>query len=330
MYSIADTDFGDAGSHAILVPAANVADCIAPDVMAGVDAWIRRVIALDHPILGKPTCPFVAPALQRDTLFYSAITGCRSPDDVISVMDDLVEQFIALPPLNARDGQLKTLVAVFVDVMAADAERVVIAAHRDLKSRCVERGLMVGEFAPGYFLPSTHNSAINVGEAPAPVLALRYMLPSDRRFLVDQDDWLAAWAARFGADRVRLFRTFSKTEMAAITRASSEVNVEPGRILCEQDQPGHELFLILDGKASVHRNGRWVCNLGPGEYFGELALLTSRPRNATVTALSTTHLLVLSRREFRNLIRSTPTMAEMLLAGLAERLSDADLQSVQS
>ncbi len=292
------------------------------------DAWIREVIGQYHSVLDRVLCPFVPPALERGTLFYAPVSGCRRPEDVVTVMENLIERFVALPPLGGPDVNLKALVAIFVDVDASDRDRVVIAAHHELKNRCTARGLMVGEFAPGYHLASTRNPAVNIGEAPTPVLALRHMLPSDRRFLVAEDQWLAAWATRFGADRVPLFQMFSASELASIARIANEVIVEAGRVLCWQGDVGNEFFLILEGEATVQRNGKKVATLGPLEYFGELALLTRYPRNATVIAETGMTLFVLSQREFKTVIDSCPALAHKLLAGLAERLSAADAQSV--
>ena len=316
-----------ARASAILAAAAVAGDAASGPV-AAVDAWIRGVIAQHHPVLGRVICPFVPPALERGLLFYAPVSDCRRAEDVVFVMDELVDRFGALPPVHGRAAQLKTLVAIFIDVDARDAERVVIAAHPELKNRCTERGLMVGEFAPGYRLASTRNPDVDVGDAPAPVLALRQMVPSDRRFLLAEDRWMAAWATRFGAHRVPLFRTFSTKELAAIGRVANEMDVEAGRVLCEQGDEGHEFFLIVDGEASVRRNGTMIATLGPGQYFGELALLTLRPRNATVTAITDMTLLVLGRREFRGVIDAIPSVAHMLLAGLAERLNEADAESV--
>jgi L-tyrosine C(3)-methyltransferase len=291
-------------------------------VVAEIDAWVRAVIGQHHPLLDRPICPFVPPALEQGRLSYAAARGCRSPADVVEVMEELVARFLELPPLAGPEAQMKTLVTVFVDVEAADAERVVIAAHRELKDRCTERGLMVGEFAPGYLLPSTRCPELNVGEAPAPVLALRYMRPSDRRFLLGADRWLAAWAARFGADRVPLFRAFSTAELAAVTRAGRDVRVEAGQTLCRQGDPGEEFFLILEGEIEIERDGAQVARLGPGDFFGELAPLTNRPRTATASAMTETTLLVLDRRGLRRVVETVPGIAGKLLAELADRFSD--------
>jgi CRP/FNR family transcriptional regulator, cyclic AMP receptor protein len=304
------------------------ADALADQPACGpviaVDAWIRDVVAQYHPALHREVCPFIAPAIERHTLFYAPVTGCRSPDHVIVVMEELVSRFENLRPQDGPDARLKTLSAIFIDVQPEDAHRIVVAAHHELKNRCTAQGLMVGEFAPGYWLPSTRNAALNVGEAPAPVLVLRHMLISDRRFLETEDQWMAAWASWFGTDRVPLFRPFSNKELAAVGRLSRELSIEAGQQLCHQGDPGDELFLIIHGQATVSRDQREIATIGPGMYFGELALLTDRPRNATVTASTDMTLLALDRRAFRQVVDSVPSVVHKLLAGLAERLGQAD------
>jgi len=168
--------------------------------VTAVDTWIRNVLARYSSALNREVCPFITPAFERCTVFYAPVMGCCSPDDVIAVMEELISIFEVLRPRDGADARLKTLVAIFVDVRPDDGARIVISAHHELKNRCTERGLMVGEFGPGYWLPSTRNAALNVGEAPAPVLVLRHMIASDRRFLLTDDKWIASWASRFGTD----------------------------------------------------------------------------------------------------------------------------------
>ena len=87
--------------------------------------------------------------------------------------------------------------------------------------------------------------------------------------------------------------------------------------------------MIIDGDATVSRQGRKVATLGPGDAFGELALLDKAPRNATVTARPPMELVVLGQREFGGLIDEVPGFARKLLAGMARRLRDSDAKSVQ-
>ena len=128
--------------------------------------------------------------------------------------------------------------------------------------------------------------------------------------------------------QVRLFRACSRKELTTIGRASDEVRVAGGKTIVEEGQTGHEFFLILDGNASVLRKGRKVATLGPGDYFGELALLDRGPRNATVKADGDMEILVLGQREFSGVLDEVPTIAHKLLASMATRLREADAKEV--
>ena len=128
--------------------------------------------------------------------------------------------------------------------------------------------------------------------------------------------------------QVRLFRACSRKELTTIGRASDEVRVSAGKTIVEEGQTGHEFFLILEGNASVTRNGRKVATLGPGDYFGELALLDRGPRNATVKADGDMEVLVLGQREFSGVLDEVPTIAHKLLSSMATRLREADAKQV--
>ena len=128
--------------------------------------------------------------------------------------------------------------------------------------------------------------------------------------------------------QVPLFAAFSKKDLQKIARASDEIEIREGRTLVEQGRVGHEFFLIIDGTAVVKRNGRKIADLGPGRYFGELALLTRSPRDATIEATSDMKLLVLGQREFSGIIDEVPGLAHKLLSTMAQRLREADLKSV--
>src|SRR5438105_1728376 len=96
--------------------------------------------------------------------------------------------------------------------------------------------------------------------------------------------------------QVPLFSACSKKDLQTIAKASDEVTVPKGKVLVQEGRPGHEFFLIIDGKSTVSRNGRKIATLGPGDYFGELSLLDREPRSATVAADTDMTLLVLGQR----------------------------------
>jgi CRP/FNR family transcriptional regulator, cyclic AMP receptor protein len=124
--------------------------------------------------------------------------------------------------------------------------------------------------------------------------------------------------------KIWLFSTSSSKDIRTIRRALEEVTVPPGRILCEQGTIGREFFLIVKGEASVRRNNRKVATLGPGQYFGELALLDRRPRSASVLSDTDMDLLVLGQRQFNGVLDSVPALSRKMLAAMATRLREAD------
>jgi CRP/FNR family cyclic AMP-dependent transcriptional regulator len=128
---------------------------------------------------------------------------------------------------------------------------------------------------------------------------------------------------------VPLFSACSQKDLALVARRGEDVKVDAGKVLVTEGATGSEFFVIISGKARVTRRGRKVATLGPGDFFGDLALLDKAPRNATVTADTPMELVVLGQREFAAIIDEVPGFSRKLLAGLARRLRDADAKSVQ-
>jgi CRP/FNR family transcriptional regulator, cyclic AMP receptor protein len=124
--------------------------------------------------------------------------------------------------------------------------------------------------------------------------------------------------------KVPLFSACSKKELKALQALCDRVDVPAGKELVRQGTTGYECFVLLTGSADVTINGRFVANLEPGAYFGELALLDKQPRSASVTASSACSLLVLGPRQFSTALESFPGLAQKMLAGLAMRLREAN------
>jgi len=123
---------------------------------------------------------------------------------------------------------------------------------------------------------------------------------------------------------VSLFSACSQNELVAVARASDEVDLPEGRVLCEQGEIGREAFVILDGTAEVRRNGKKVATLTSGACFGELALLDNGPRTATVVATTELKVLVIGAREFAALVSEVTSIAHKLLKSLATRIRELD------
>ena len=124
-----------------------------------------------------------------------------------------------------------------------------------------------------------------------------------------------------------LFAGCSRKDLQRIARVSDEIDVEAGRVLVAEDTIGHEAYLIVEGTATVERNGTEVARLGPGDQFGELALFDGGRRTATVTATSPMKLVVLGQRELAGVVDSVPGLAGKLLASLAARIRTLDEQA---
>jgi len=127
---------------------------------------------------------------------------------------------------------------------------------------------------------------------------------------------------------VQMFSACTDKELAQIARACDEVAVDPEAIVVTEGTAGEDFYLIVTGEAAVSRGGRPVATVGPGQYFGELSLLDGAPRNATVTARTPMTLIRLGRQEFSAVLDSWPGVAHKLLQQMAQRLRQADEQSV--
>jgi len=94
--------------------------------------------------------------------------------------------------------------------------------------------------------------------------------------------------------------------------------------IVKEGDEGSEFFLVAQGEVAVERRGRPVALLGPGGFFGELALFDDAPRNATVTATRQSALAVLDRARFTTALDDIPVLRDALLRGMARRLHDLD------
>jgi len=124
--------------------------------------------------------------------------------------------------------------------------------------------------------------------------------------------------------RVPLFAGCSKAELAELAIRTDELAIAEGRTLAREGKPGKEFFVLVDGTVSVSKGEQKLSELGAGDWFGEIALLTKAPRTATVTATTSVRVLVISDRAFRTVVEETPSIALKMLASVGERLaSDA-------
>jgi CRP/FNR family cyclic AMP-dependent transcriptional regulator len=120
--------------------------------------------------------------------------------------------------------------------------------------------------------------------------------------------------------RAPLFEGLSRKELVQLARISEDLDVPPGKVLCQEGDIGHEFFVIVEGEAEVTRKGEQVATRGGGDFVGEIALLEETPRTATVTAKTPLRLFVLTRRDFRHLVDENPGVERKVLRALARRI----------
>ena len=132
--------------------------------------------------------------------------------------------------------------------------------------------------------------------------------------------------------RVELFRSLNKKHLAQVARLAQRQQYAPGQVIVRQGDTGLGLYVIAAGRVEVQqeRPGKepTVLNtLGPGEFFGEMALLDDYPRSATVVAREPTECLTLTKWHFLAELESHPEMALPLLPVLSRRVRVAMQQT---
>jgi CRP/FNR family cyclic AMP-dependent transcriptional regulator len=120
-------------------------------------------------------------------------------------------------------------------------------------------------------------------------------------------------------EAIPLFSSLSRDERNALGRYLDRVDVRAGTELARQGALAYEFFLIKEGEASVVRDGENLATLGPGDFFGEIALMATDRRTATVTATTDMQLVVMHARDFRAMVAHAPSIAERLKRAIAER-----------
>jgi CRP/FNR family cyclic AMP-dependent transcriptional regulator len=120
---------------------------------------------------------------------------------------------------------------------------------------------------------------------------------------------------------VPLFAGCSKSELRWVAGITTEEDFEAGAEVIREGELGWDFFVIVEGTADVRRKKRKVGTMGPGDFFGEIALVADSPRTATIVA--TTDLLALSITDvdFRELVLDQPSIAQKVLRSLGERIA---------
>jgi CRP-like cAMP-binding protein len=121
--------------------------------------------------------------------------------------------------------------------------------------------------------------------------------------------------------RAPLFEGLSKKELGELARVTEDLQVEAGTVLCREGKIGHEFFVIVDGDAVVTKAGKEIATRSGGDFVGEIALLTTSKRTATVTATTPLRCFILTQGDFRRVLEANPGVQLKVMRALAERLA---------
>ncbi len=119
--------------------------------------------------------------------------------------------------------------------------------------------------------------------------------------------------------RVPLFSGCGKRELYFLAFRMTEARLNPGDIVIREGKPSDVFYILTSGNVQVTRDGKPAARLGPGDYFGEIGILTGGPATATVVADGAAEALVLSHAQFQDAIRTNPNLAQQVRAAMDER-----------
>lgn len=122
---------------------------------------------------------------------------------------------------------------------------------------------------------------------------------------------------------VELFHGLMEPDLLRVVTLASQADVPAGHALTEQGAHDPRFVVLLDGRAQVEIDGEVVEELGPGDYFGEIALLDGGPRSGSVVAVTDVRILALEQMSFRPLLHDHPEIAEQLLLAMCRRIRRA-------
>jgi|SRR5215470_8650737 CRP-like cAMP-binding protein len=123
---------------------------------------------------------------------------------------------------------------------------------------------------------------------------------------------------------VPLFSMLPKKEVAKLARKANELTFPAGTVVTDVDRAGVSFVVIVDGQAAVSVHGQPVRALGPGDYFGEMALIDHSYRSAKITAETELYCLLLAEWDFCPFVKGHPETAWALLEIMVQRVRDAE------
>jgi CRP-like cAMP-binding protein len=118
---------------------------------------------------------------------------------------------------------------------------------------------------------------------------------------------------------IPLFSGLSRKERRSVAALADELEFEAGKHLVREGEFGYEVFAIEEGRVEVTHDGQCLADLGAGDFFGELAVMSLLPRNASVVTMSPVKAIVMTRQAFRQVAQTMPAVAEALRVAIEQR-----------
>lgn len=118
---------------------------------------------------------------------------------------------------------------------------------------------------------------------------------------------------------VPFFGSLTHKELVFVGQQTDELDVPAGRVLAKEGDLGREFFVVESGTAEVTKDGEHIADMGPGDFFGEIALVAEERRTATVTSTSPMLLIVMSRASFRAIDRMLPEVHARVAKAIEDR-----------
>jgi len=116
----------------------------------------------------------------------------------------------------------------------------------------------------------------------------------------------------------------TKQDLGLVFKFSVERNFESGQTIVKKGEPGEGFYLILGGTVEVRSGNKTISKLGPGQFFGEMAIFDSQPRSADVVTVEPCRMLFLSANSFKTLLFGNPKISLKMLQELSRRLRNTN------
>ncbi|HZA60848.1 MAG TPA: cyclic nucleotide-binding domain-containing protein [Actinomycetota bacterium] len=124
--------------------------------------------------------------------------------------------------------------------------------------------------------------------------------------------------------KVPLFSLCTKKELQLIGQLTDQLDIPQGDVLTREGEPGREFYVIAEGKAKVVLRDTELATLGPGDFFGEMAIVDQGPRAATITAETPMRAYLVDHQAFWTMVAEAPSVAQSVMRALAQRLRGAE------